>query len=195
MRITGFKAQVKNPDRVSVFIDGRFFCGLGLNQVVELGIKQGQDLSEAEAKALRRQSDLGKIESRALEWLLRRPHSRREFSDYLRRKRLDPDEHRAITAKLDKYIDEDIFARTWIDNRRRKGYSSKHITAELMSKGLSVSQIKSALEESETDDAQSLTTLISKKRKLSRYQDSQKLIRYLVSKGYDYQAIRQQLEL
>ena len=43
--ITDLKQGVKNPNRVNVFINGRFSFSLDVAQVVDLGVKTGQVLS------------------------------------------------------------------------------------------------------------------------------------------------------
>ena len=42
--ITALTAQMKNPDRVNVFIDGTFALGLAMS--VAAGLRIGQDISQ-----------------------------------------------------------------------------------------------------------------------------------------------------
>ena len=84
--ITGLKAGVKNPERVNVYVNKEFVCSLDVAQVVELKVKIGRVVTEAELAELRRASEYGKLYQRALEKALTRPHSEKEMRDYLRRK-------------------------------------------------------------------------------------------------------------
>ena len=86
--ITALTAQVRNADRVSVFIDGTYDFSLDVAQVVDCGVKVGRMLTEAELTELRREGEFGKLYARALEYTLMRPHSAREIRDYLQRKTL-----------------------------------------------------------------------------------------------------------
>jgi len=91
MKITSIKQQVKDPERVSIFVDGKYSFSLNLSELVSQKLKNNQELSEADIKRLRKISEDGKLKARALNWLLMRPHSEREFRDYLKRKKAEPD--------------------------------------------------------------------------------------------------------
>ena len=84
--ITDLKQGVKNPNRVNVFINDKFSFSLDLAQVVDLGIKKGKSITEAELAEYQKASEFGKLYQRALEWVLLRPRSEREVRDYLKRK-------------------------------------------------------------------------------------------------------------
>ncbi|MCA9324234.1 hypothetical protein KC992_04000, partial [Candidatus Saccharibacteria bacterium] len=91
MKITQIKQQVKNPERVSVFVDGKYSFSLTLDQLLSEKLKKDIELETERVKQLVKLSDEGKIRARALEWLLTRPHSTREFRDYLYRKKAEKD--------------------------------------------------------------------------------------------------------
>ena len=48
MIITNLKQGVKNPNRVNVFVDGKYSFSLDMAQVVDLGVKVGKEISEEE---------------------------------------------------------------------------------------------------------------------------------------------------
>ena len=81
--ITGLKQGVRNPERVNVYINGKYELSLDIAQVVDAKVKIGRALTEDELFELRRMSEFGKLYQRALEWVLARPHSERETYDYL----------------------------------------------------------------------------------------------------------------
>ena len=74
-KITDLKQGVKNPDRVNVFVDGKFSFSLDLSQVVDFHLKIGQTLTDQELKELKHASEYGKLYGRTLEWVLTRPRS------------------------------------------------------------------------------------------------------------------------
>ena len=88
MKITGISAQVRNPDRVNISIDGTYRFSLDISQLTDLGVKVGRELDEAYLAELETESQFGKLYARALEYSLLRPHSVWEVTDYLRRKTL-----------------------------------------------------------------------------------------------------------
>ena len=86
LKITDIKQAVKNENRVNVFINDKYSFSLDIAQVVELGVKVGRIISEAELLEFKRASEFGKLYQRALEWVLIRPRSEKETRDYLYRK-------------------------------------------------------------------------------------------------------------
>ena len=87
MIITDIKQGVKNPNRVNVFVDGKYAFSLDVAQVVDLKIKVGLEISEEELARFKEASEYGKAYQRALEWVLVRPRSVGELKDYLRRRK------------------------------------------------------------------------------------------------------------
>ncbi|HEU0266405.1 MAG TPA: RecX family transcriptional regulator [Candidatus Saccharimonadaceae bacterium] len=86
MKITAISAQVRNPDRVNISIDGKYRFSLDIFQLADLSIKVGRELDETELAELEQESEFGKLYTRALEYTMLRPHSAREIRDYLWRK-------------------------------------------------------------------------------------------------------------
>lgn len=87
--VTELKQGVKNPNRVNVFIDGKYEFSLDVTQVVEYKLKKGMELTAEQVAEYKKASEYGKLYQRTLEWVLSRPHSERETRDYLRRKCLN----------------------------------------------------------------------------------------------------------
>ena len=208
-RITDIKQAVRDQDRVNIYVDDKFFCSLDISQVVDLKIKVGKELSDAERAELKRASEFGKFYQRALEYALMRPRSEKEIRDYLNRKTLS----RRVRVKNRKtgeyqtrekqgydkslvplvlerlnargYIDDQRFAELWVENRNvAKGTSTKKLRNELMQKGISHQVIDSVLDESARNDEDELRKIIA--RKANRYPDQQKFIQYLVRQGFNY---------
>ena len=207
--ITALTAQVRNADRVNVFIDGTYDFSLDVAQVVDCGVKVGRILTEAELTELRHEGEFGKLYARALEYTLMRPHSAREIRDYLQRKTLPrkykqrktgtlvekPGASLAVVqqvfARLEQrgHIDDGAFAQWWVENRHQsKGVSRRKLEAELRAKGVAPEVINQALAQSRRTDEDELAKVIAKKR--PRYPDEQKLIAYLLRQGFAYDDIR-----
>ena len=88
LKITELRPAVRDPQRINVFVDGKFACSLDVAQVVELGVKVGQILTAERLAELKQASEFGKVYQRALEWALARPRSVRETQDYLRQRQM-----------------------------------------------------------------------------------------------------------
>lgn len=201
MKITAIKAQVKSESRVSIFLDGKYSFSLNLDQLLEQKLKKGLELDDSQIKFFKKLSDEGKLKQRSLEWLMGRPHSIREFRDYLYKKQADKDLIEALVEEFiaKGYLDDSTFAKWFAEGRRRKNKSARAISSELFSKGVASSNVQKAMSELEENDEtkksenEALIALINKIRNRSRYQDQQKLTAYLISKGFKYSDIKEAL--
>jgi regulatory protein len=196
MKITALKQQIKNPQRISVFVDGQYSFSLSLDELASEKIKNGDELDQKALKRLQKLSADGKIRARALQWLLNRPHSTREFSDYMRRKQADPKLSEKLIAEFSTkgYLSDESYAKWLVELRYRKGKSNRAISAELSAKGISREVASVALGDN-SDESARLNELIQKKGNLSRYQgDKQKFIKYLTSQGFSYNDVVQNLD-
>ncbi|MEK7561434.1 MAG: RecX family transcriptional regulator [Patescibacteria group bacterium] len=198
MKITAIKQQVKNLERVSVFVDEKYSFSLSLDELLAQKLKKDQELSQADVKRLKKISDDGKLRARSLEWLLNRPHSIREFKNYLYRKKADPELAVALVQEFsDKnYLNEQKFGEWLIELHRRRGKSNRAIHAELFKKGLGREMIDELMQDGGENEEQRLKELIAKKRRSSRYKnDPQKLAQYLTSQGFNYGIVREALSI
>ena len=208
MKVTGISVQAKNADRVNVSIDGHYRFSLDVFQVGQLGIKVGNEYDESEIVEIENESAFGKLYSRTLEYCLMRPHSAREVKDYLWRKTRatkyksrdgqikdregasEMNAQRTFERLAERgYIDDEKFARFWVENRNlTKGSSKRKLVAELRLKGIENSIIESTLNETDRSDDDELRKILAKKR--SKYADEQKLIAYLARQGFSYDDIK-----
>jgi regulatory protein len=194
MKITAIKAQVKNTERISVYVDGRYSFSLGYNQLLDQKLHTGLEIDESRLAELKHISDFGKAYERALMFVMLRPRSVREVYDYARRKKWTPEDTQAIVDKLvaKNYVNDRNFARSWVESRKlTQKTSARKLRMELKQKGVSDAIIAEALAQAEFSDADALRQLIEKKRRLPRYAtDEQKLIRYLAGQGFSFDDIK-----
>ncbi len=212
MKITAITAQARNPDRVNISVDGKFRFSLDIFQLTEHGVKVGKEYGEEELAALESESTYSKLYTKSLEYCMLRPHSSREMRDYLWRKTRttkyksrsgELKERAGVTAEITErvydrlvekgYIDDEKFARWWVENRNlRKGTSRRKLQAELQAKGVASAVIAAMLEDSSRNDENELAKIIAKKR--VKYPDEQKLIAYLARQGFRYDDIKSALQ-
>jgi regulatory protein len=196
MKITAIKQQVKNPERVSIFVDGKYEFSLSLDELVKYKLKNNQELDKANVKKFKKISADGKLRARALEWLLNRPHSEREFRDYLYRKKTEPEQIDGLVAEFtDKgYLDNVKYAAWYSELLTRRNKSDRQIKAELFKKGIDREVVADTLEQGGADETARLKQIIAKKAKLSRYKnDPKKLMQYLVAQGFSWQLVKETL--
>ena len=212
MKITNLSTQQRDPNRINIFVDGKYRFSLDISQVTSLGVKVGLECSDQELADLEQESQFGKLYARALEYCLMRPHSAKEVRDYLWRKTRTTRYRSKKTGEIkerpgvsqtlidrvydrlvDKsYVNDEVFTRFWVENRNQtKGMSRRKLEAELRSKGVSNEVIERHLRESGRDDASELRKIIAKKR--NRYPDETKFIQYLARQGFSYDDIKSAL--
>lgn len=193
MIITDIKRQVKRDDRYSIYGDGKYIFSLSEAELLNLGLKVGQEFDTNELEELKNKAVLDKAYDRCLNLIMRRPRSIWEIGEYLRRKDYDNEIARATLNRLIEsgYINDLDFARRWIENRRLlRSTSKRKLNLELKQKRVSDEIIQQALVDDEIDERQVLRELIAKKRNHSRYHDEQKLIAYLARQGFRYDDIK-----
>jgi regulatory protein len=196
MKITAIKQQVKNQERVSVFVDGKYEFSLSLDELLQQKLKNGDEFDKTDVKRLKKISADGKLRMRAMEWLLNRPRSTREFRDYLYRKKAEPELIDSLIKDFSGrgYIDDHKFGEWFIELHKRRGKSNRAIRSEFFKKGIGRELADELMSEEANDEAARLKNLIDKKRKLPRYHnDPQKLAKYLTSQGFSWQLVKQQL--
>jgi regulatory protein len=128
-----------------------------------------------------------------------RPHSTREFRDYLYRKKAEKDLIEKLVEEFTekKYLNDENFARWFAELRARKNKSARAIKSELASKGISPDTIQSVVTELGTDEGEkeALIKLVNKLSTRPRYAaDPNKLTANLISKGFRYSDIKEVLE-
>lgn len=196
MKITAIKQQVKNPERVSIFLDNKYSFSLSLSELLKEKIKNGDELDSADEKRFKKISADGKLRTRTLEWLLNRPHSTREMRDYLYRKKAELEMIESLVAEFTKrnYLDDRKFGEWFIELQKRRGKSNRAIRAELFKKGISRELADEIIQTGANDEALRLKQMITKKQKIARYKnDPQKLMQYLVAQGFSWQLVKEHL--
>jgi regulatory protein len=193
MKITDIKQQVKRQDRYSIYVDGKYSFSLSENELLNIGLRINQEFSESELEQLKKTAIEDKAMMRAYDQLSRRARSEWEMRDYLRRKDYEPELIDKIIIRLKdrKYLNDEQFAKAWVENRRLlKKTSKRKLSQELKQKRVDEATINKVLAEDETDEQEVLRELIARKSQQSRYQDEQKLIAYLLRQGFSYDDIK-----
>lgn len=190
--ITALTAQVKNPERVNVFIDGAFALGLALQVALELRI--GQEISQQELERLDQRDEVHRARERALRLLARRPYSGAEIARNLRRHKVDDAIIQNVIDDLTeaKLIDDDAFAAYWVEQRENfRPRSRMALRQELSQKGIEREIVAEAL--SEIDEAEAARRVAQKQagrwRGLPEAEWRAKLTRYLMRQGYPYDVV------
>ena len=192
--ITALTAQVKNPDRVSVFVDGEFACGLALE--VAAGLRVGQAITGTELAQLEQREEVYRARERALGQLARRPRSSSEIARHLRRHKHNDDVIRLVIDDLTGkgLIDDNAFAAFWVEQRETfRPRSRLALRQELGQKGLDREVVSEALESLDEIDAARRVAhkQAGRWQHLPEEEWRAKLTRYLLRQGYPYDVVNE----
>jgi regulatory protein len=187
--ITALKQQKRNPQRVNVYLDGKF--AFGLAKIVAAWLKVGQTLSEKQISRLQGKDEVEAAYQRALKYLSYRPRSTAEVERNLRK-------HQVADAVIDEaverlhqkqWLDDEKFAAEWVENRNTfRPRGSFALRAELRQKGLDEAVIERTLQD--LDEGELARKAAQKKLRQFAALDEQtfrkKLSARLSRRGFNY---------
>lgn len=183
--------QERDQSRVNIFIDGQFAFALDAVEAVERGLKAGRQLTPAELTELGSLAERGRVRGRVLDLISRRPRSRRELVDHLRRKGHTPEVVEMVLDELTTrgYVDDAAFARYWVENRQaNRPRGGQALAAELRAKGVEREVITAAVETTSDDEAATALALARRRADNLREPDPrrfrQRLAGFLQRKGF-----------
>lgn len=198
-QITALKKQLKNSNRVSVYLDNRFAFGLSRELSAKLGLFVGKKLSAEKVLVIKEKNRQEKTLALAYRYLSYRPRSGREISDYLVRKGIDKEQIGEVVSYLKrrKYLDDEEFAYWWLEQRNQfRPRGRQLLKQELLQKGISREIIDRVLVK--VDEKKLAKKLIVQQRpkyeKLPPFKAREKLISYLGRRGFSWQVILETLE-
>ncbi len=139
MRITALEPQVNNPERINLYVDGRFLLGVNAAIVLQMGLRLQQELSPDQLELLQSEEAEQRAVDRALNYLSYRPRSREEVRRYLRRKETPPEIIETALARLDRldFVNDRTFSGFWIESREQfSPRGARALKNELRMKGV-----------------------------------------------------------
>ena len=197
MKITKIVQQVKRADRYNVFVDDKYSFSLSESALLESKIHSGQELTEEQVGEFKKLSADDKLYNQALRYVAMRPRTRWEMETYLDRKKASPVLVEQIVNKLSKIdlLNDEKFARAFIADRKLlRPTSRRKLVMELRKKHVDTDVIEAALAEDTLDERATLSEVISRKRRQTKYQDDLKLMHYLARQGFGYSDIKAALD-
>jgi regulatory protein len=191
--ITMLKVQKRNRARVNVYLDGEY--AFAVSALAAARLQTGQELTEAEIAALRHGGTVDLAYHQAIRYLSFRPRSQSETCTYLVKKGYDTTLVTAVVERLlvGGYLDDEEFARFWVENRSRFRPRSAHaLRYELRQKGVSATIIDEAL--SDLDESEiawkAVEGKLSRWDSLERRELEHKVMAHLGRRGFSYAIAR-----
>ena len=194
--ISDIKQQVKQKNRYSIYVDGKYSFSLSDTALLDVRLATGQEVTEAELKSYKQLSADDKVYGNALRYAAMRLRSRWELESYLQRKEASEDLTKQIVDKLQRIgmVDDLAFAQAWVENRRLlKPTSRRKLQQELRAKRVPTDIISQVLQEEAGTDQQALREIMEHKQRQTKYHDQTKLMQYLARQGFSYEDIKSAL--
>lgn len=197
--VTSVQAQKKDPNRVSVFLDGDFAFGLAADVAVGEGVRKGLRLTPEAQLALLQKEEVMRARQAALDYVSRGGKTTTEVRRALARRGFS--EHAAEDAlgQMERYgyLDDAAYASAFVRGRAAsRGHGPQRLRADLIKKGVSREAIDRALDELDTDDlADSARRLAQQRwRALASETDPRKRKKkttdFLLRRGFSFDQVR-----
>ena len=145
--ITAIKVQKRNPNRVSIDLDGEY--AFGLASIIGAWLKVGDRLTEAKVEELIAKDTDEVVYQRALNLLNHRPRSENEIRLKLASRQFEAEQIERTISRLRNagLVQDEKYANMWVENRNEFHPRSQRLTRfELRSKGIPDELIDTALQ-------------------------------------------------
>ena len=193
--ITSIEPQIKDKTRCSVYVDGRFYCGIKLEVAVKYRLKAGMEIDRSELDKIQLETEKLQAMDKALTHISATPKTQKQLRDFLAKKGYV---EAVIDCVMDKmryygYADDAEYCKTYVSSV--SGKSKRAIEMELLKRGVDKQTVSEALADYE-DDGEEILLLLKKylRGKELTKENIYKGCRYLISKGYGYDAVKNACE-
>jgi len=193
--ITSIEPQVKDKTRCSIFIDGRFYCGIKLEVAIKYRLKAGMHIESEELDKIQLETEKAQAMDKALTHISASMKTEKQIRDFLAKKGYVSAVCDYVLEKMKYYgyVDDAQYCKTYISSVSGKG--KRALEDALLKRGIAKRTVEEALESVEEDEEEVLALLRKYLRgKEINKENLYKGCRYLVGKGYSYEAAKNACE-
>ena len=197
-KITKIEQCKRNKERVNIYIDEEFAFAIYMELVYRFNLKVNEEVNKEKLIEIAKVENLSKCKDSALKTIERSYKTEKEIRDKLLNKEFDEETVEKTINFLKEYtfIDDLKFTKMYVKDRIRTQGRNK-IKYALIQKGVNKYLVDEVLEELDRNDEEERALLICEKKYLSickREEDDfkikNKLIRYMLGRGYEYEVAR-----
>lgn len=194
-KITSIEIQKKNKNRVNVYIDDEYSFACDAELIYKQGLHKDNEINLNSIKGIIYEDDIIKCKNLAIRILERSYKTEKEIKDKLIDKGFSEQIILEVSKVLKKYdlLNDDKYTDMYIKDRIKNQGRNK-IKYSLIKKGISEDLIEEKLEKLNCDDEKNTAYILGKKkyyilikREKDKLKLSQKLFRFLMGKGYNYE--------
>ncbi len=193
--ITDIAPQVKDKDRCSVYVDGRFYCGLKLETAVKHRLKVGDQIELSKLDEIQLENEKSQALDKAMTHLTHSMKTEKDIRDFLKKKGYVEAVADYAAEKLKEYgfLDDEEYCRQYAASAgKTKG--PRLIAYELKRRGAREESIQAALSEL-SGEAEAAAAALKKYMRGKEFtkENLSKAYRHLMSRGFDYDTAKEAL--
>ena len=192
MKISKIEIQKTNPDRVNIYCDNKFYCGIDVEVYYSLKLSKGSEITDEIKAEIDKQNALSKCYRKAVSLLNYRDRTSFELRKKLKEKLFDEKEINWAITKLENegYVNDNNFLETYI-TYYKDSLSKLKITQKLWQMGIPLDLIRDKLNQyfnDETDEYKACLLVMEAKIRYTKM-EREKLFRHLLYKGFTYNTV------
>jgi regulatory protein len=203
-KITKIEQQKRKKNRVSLYLNETFFCGIPKELIAKLDLFKGKEVDETEIKSLIVEKEIADAKQKVLRLLNRKMYSEKEIRDKLRKKDVEDSISKIVIRDLKEIslIDDYAYTQAFVsDVIRLKPQGSFKIAYELKQKGVRQTIINKVFHEAQIVEEDASRAIKIGKQKLARMKSikdkktlKRRLYNFLLRRGFSYEVIRDTLD-
>ena len=187
LEITKLEIQKNNKNRVNVFLDGDFYCGLSLETVMKNSLKVGSNVDKENIDYLKNETETEIALNKAVGYISKYAKTKKQIKDYLFKKGFDEFVVDFVISKMEEYnfVNDEQYANAFVKSKT-KNNGKKKILMQLKQNGIN-EQVANLSVENFSKDDENIFSICEKylKNKPIDIKTKQKTYRFLISKGYE----------
>lgn len=196
--ITKIEVQKRNKDRVNIYLDNEYAFSISMELVYKEGLKSKMEIDVNRLKDIADKEGYLKCKNTALRIVERSFKTEKEMRDKLKEKEYTDNQIEKTIEFLKEYkfINDESYVNAYI-NDKLSSRGRQKIKYDLIRKGINRNLIDEKLSNIDSDDEKNTALNLAKKKynsiKKSEndiYKINGKLYRFLMSKGYNYELVK-----
>ena len=196
--ITKIEVGKRNKERVNIYIDEEYAFSISAELIYKENIKVKDKIDVDSLKKLADEDNYIKCKNTALKTIERTYKSEKELAQKLALKGYDDHIINRTINFMKEYnlLNDNNYATMYVKDKSRN-IGKKKIKYSLLQKGIDEEIIESELEKINNDEVKAIVYEMAlkkykvfSKRENDNYKQTQKLYRFLMGKGYDYDLIK-----
>jgi regulatory protein len=197
MVITNVKKQKYNDSRYNIYIDSKFCFSASDEDVIKYSLSEDKEIESEELENLIKKCEETKAYNYALNLLNFKDYTSKDIRTKLKLKEYSDQTIQSIVSKLEinEFVNDEKYVEKYIDyslNIKKAGKNK--IIYDLQRKGIKSSDIESIQIDDEIQYSNAYNLALKKIKSINNKTNVEdKVFRYLISKGYDFDMIKKVL--